>query len=63
MKLLILVAVLVLSILFVGALFQFIWNDALVYLFDFKEISLMHSIEIGVGMRLLFQTFEFETRE
>jgi hypothetical protein len=61
MKTFIFVLVIGLAILFSGTIFQLIWNDAIVHIFDLKEISLVHSIELTVGIRLLFQTFEFET--
>jgi hypothetical protein len=61
MKTFIFVLVIGLAILFSGGIFQLIWNDAIVHIFDLKEISLVHSIELTVGIRLLFQTFEFET--
>ena len=61
MKTFIFVLVIGLAILFSGTIFQLIWNDAIVHIFDLKEISLVHSIELTVGIRLLFQTFEFES--
>ena len=63
MKLILFILAFIGTVIFAGILFQFIWNDALVHLFDFREISLMHSIELSIGIRLLFQTFEFETQE
>lgn len=50
------------SILATSLLLQILWNDVAINMFALPHLSFIHAVELNVICRLLFQTFEFDTR-